>query len=341
MTSIPGVASRSTSSGRCRSGPRAAPRGRLFVGPSASRPTTPRPTVRQFHGCYCVGDDTLWGVVRRQKSAANTLAALRSIRARRRDGAKVYVILDNLSAHKGNHPPVGRQQQRRAVLHPDLQPGPTPSKRTSGRCESSCSTTPTTPTTPCSPAGCTPTCAGARQRPRPRCSPRNAANAPETEPHEDAASPSRTSSMKPNHIQHARVCCTSYHRSSLLVSFASGRLPLRSLCNRSCARRYNHSVTSGSPSALAQRPPTLSPAPRRPRRGGQPAAPSASAGHPQSAGRRSTWPAAPCATSPAPDQTLVLGLVDGFVVLVHSTAAPFRNPSSPVGAQVRASVAPM
>ena len=57
--------------------------------------------VRQFHGCYCVGDDTLWGVVRRQKSAANTLAALRSIRARRRDGAKVYVILDNLSAHKG------------------------------------------------------------------------------------------------------------------------------------------------------------------------------------------------------------------------------------------------
>ena len=57
--------------------------------------------VRQFHGCYSVGDDMLWGVVRRQKSAANTLAALRSIRARHRDGAKVYVILDNLSAHKG------------------------------------------------------------------------------------------------------------------------------------------------------------------------------------------------------------------------------------------------
>ena len=57
--------------------------------------------VRQFHGCYSVGDDTLWGVVRKQKSAANTLAALRSIRSQRRDGDTIYVILDNLSAHKG------------------------------------------------------------------------------------------------------------------------------------------------------------------------------------------------------------------------------------------------
>ena len=57
--------------------------------------------VRQFHGCYSVGDDQLWGVVRCRKSAANTLAALKSIRAARLDGAPVYVILDNLSAHKG------------------------------------------------------------------------------------------------------------------------------------------------------------------------------------------------------------------------------------------------
>jgi transposase len=57
--------------------------------------------VRQFHGCYSVGDDRLWGVVRHRKSAANTLAALRSIRAARPDGAPIYVILDNLSAHKG------------------------------------------------------------------------------------------------------------------------------------------------------------------------------------------------------------------------------------------------
>ena len=57
--------------------------------------------VRQFHGCYSVGDDRLWGVVRRRKSAANTLAALKSIRAARPDGAPIYIILDNLSAHRG------------------------------------------------------------------------------------------------------------------------------------------------------------------------------------------------------------------------------------------------
>jgi len=57
--------------------------------------------VRQFHGCYSVGDDELWGVVRERKSGANTLAALRSIRATRPDSDWIYVILDNLSAHKG------------------------------------------------------------------------------------------------------------------------------------------------------------------------------------------------------------------------------------------------
>ncbi|RKR89895.1 transposase [Micromonospora pisi] len=58
--------------------------------------------VRQFHGCYSIGDDTMWGAVRERKSAANTLSALRSIRAARPDGAPIYVILDNLSAHKGH-----------------------------------------------------------------------------------------------------------------------------------------------------------------------------------------------------------------------------------------------
>ncbi len=57
--------------------------------------------VRYFHGCYSVGDDRLWGVNHREKGAANTLAALQSIRAARPDGAPIYVILDNLSAHKG------------------------------------------------------------------------------------------------------------------------------------------------------------------------------------------------------------------------------------------------
>ncbi|GAA0577054.1 hypothetical protein GCM10010172_72190 [Paractinoplanes ferrugineus] len=57
--------------------------------------------VRQFHGCYSVGDDQLRGVVHRRKGAANTLAALTSIRRQRPDGAPIYVVLDNLSAHKG------------------------------------------------------------------------------------------------------------------------------------------------------------------------------------------------------------------------------------------------
>lgn len=57
--------------------------------------------VRYFHGCSSVGDDRLWGVNRRKKGAVNTLAALKSIRTARPDGAPIYVILDNLSAHKG------------------------------------------------------------------------------------------------------------------------------------------------------------------------------------------------------------------------------------------------
>src|SRR3954447_25371965 len=57
--------------------------------------------VRYFHGCYSIGEDQLWGVVRTHKGAVNTLAALRSIRAARPDGDPIYVLLDNLSAHKG------------------------------------------------------------------------------------------------------------------------------------------------------------------------------------------------------------------------------------------------
>jgi transposase len=69
--------------------------------------------VRQFHGCYSIGDDTMWGVVRRQKSAGNTLKALRSIRDERPDDEMIYVILDNLSAHKGQK--IRRWAQRHHV----------------------------------------------------------------------------------------------------------------------------------------------------------------------------------------------------------------------------------
>jgi transposase len=56
--------------------------------------------IRYFHGCYSLGDDQLWGVTRRRKGADHTLAALKSIRGARPDGAPIYVILDNLSANK-------------------------------------------------------------------------------------------------------------------------------------------------------------------------------------------------------------------------------------------------
>jgi transposase len=64
-------------------------------------PATYRRThgIRYFHGCYSLGDDQLWGVVRRRKGGDHTLAALQSIRAARPDGAPIYVIMDNLSAN--------------------------------------------------------------------------------------------------------------------------------------------------------------------------------------------------------------------------------------------------
>jgi hypothetical protein len=56
--------------------------------------------IRYFHGCYSLGDDQLWGVVREHKGADHTLAALKSIRAARPGGYRLFVITDNLSANK-------------------------------------------------------------------------------------------------------------------------------------------------------------------------------------------------------------------------------------------------
>ena len=56
--------------------------------------------IRYFHGCYCVGDDQLRGVTRRRKGADYTLAALRSIRAARPGGYRLFVVLGNLPANK-------------------------------------------------------------------------------------------------------------------------------------------------------------------------------------------------------------------------------------------------
>jgi transposase len=69
--------------------------------------------VRYFHGCYCLGDDQLWGVLRERKGADHTLAALQSVRAVRPGGYRLYVILDNLSANKT--PPIRRWAKRANV----------------------------------------------------------------------------------------------------------------------------------------------------------------------------------------------------------------------------------
>ena len=52
--------------------------------------------IRYFHGCYSLGDDQLWGVMRRRKGGDHSLAALKSIRATRPDGAPIYTILENV-----------------------------------------------------------------------------------------------------------------------------------------------------------------------------------------------------------------------------------------------------
>ena len=56
--------------------------------------------IRYFHGCYCVGDDQLRGVTREHKGAVHTLAALKSIRASRPGGYRLFVISGNLAANK-------------------------------------------------------------------------------------------------------------------------------------------------------------------------------------------------------------------------------------------------
>ena len=71
----------------------------LQVGGS-SGPTPTPPSAVSSRPAYCVGDDQLWGITREHKGADHTLAALRSIRAARPDGYRLFVIMDNLAANK-------------------------------------------------------------------------------------------------------------------------------------------------------------------------------------------------------------------------------------------------
>ena len=69
--------------------------------------------IRYFHGCYGIGDDQLRGVARERKGADHTLAALKSIRAARPGGSRLFVIMDNRSANKT--PAIRRRAQRASV----------------------------------------------------------------------------------------------------------------------------------------------------------------------------------------------------------------------------------
>src|SRR5690242_6379098 len=55
--------------------------------------------IRYFHGCYSLSEDRLWGVLHEHKGGRHTLAAFKTIRAARPDGAPIYIICDNLSVN--------------------------------------------------------------------------------------------------------------------------------------------------------------------------------------------------------------------------------------------------
>ncbi len=118
--------------------------------------------IRYFHGCYSLGDDQLWGVVREHKGADHTLAALKSIRAARPGGYRLFVICDNLSANKT--PPSGRGPSAptsNCASRRRTAPGPIRSRRNSALCAPLSWVPLIIPATLCWPASFRPTCAGA------------------------------------------------------------------------------------------------------------------------------------------------------------------------------------
>jgi hypothetical protein len=103
--------------------------------------------VRYFHGCYSISEDRLRGVLHEHKGGKHTLAAFKSIRATRPDGAPIYIICDNLSC---NTTPAIRAWAARHKVELCLTPR----------------------------GSCTPICGGAtRTTDTPMCWPHNAANA--------------------------------------------------------------------------------------------------------------------------------------------------------------------
>ena len=153
--------------------------------------------IRYFHGCYCVGDDQLWGITREHKGAGHTLAALKSIRAARPDGYQLFVIMDNLAANKT--PAIRRWAGRENVelcFTPTNASWANP-RRSSVRYAPLSWATQTTGITPRWPASCRPTCAGVMPTPAtPACWPPSAANAPASATNASSAGGARN--LKPH-----------------------------------------------------------------------------------------------------------------------------------------------
>jgi hypothetical protein len=135
--------------------------------------------IRYFHGCYSIGDDQLWGITREHKGGDHTLAALKSIRAARPGGYRLFVIMDNLAANKT--PAIRRWARRENVelcFTPTNASWANP-RRSSGPCAPLSWAAQTTRTIPSWRAGCRITCAGAMPTPAtPASWPPSAANAP-------------------------------------------------------------------------------------------------------------------------------------------------------------------
>jgi transposase len=69
--------------------------------------------VRYLHGCYSLGDDQLWGVIRERKGADHTLAALKSIPGGPPRGLPAVRRLGQpVGEQDPGDPPLGRARQR-------------------------------------------------------------------------------------------------------------------------------------------------------------------------------------------------------------------------------------
>jgi hypothetical protein len=154
-------------------------------------PATYRRThgIRYFHGCYSLGDDQLWAVIRSRKGGDHSLTALKSVRAARPDGAPIYVIMDNLSANKT--PTIRAWAKKNKVelcLTPTYASWANPIEAQLGPLRTFVMGDSNHPTTPCSPAGCRPTCGGVTPTPAiPTSWPPSAANAPASAANDNSA----------------------------------------------------------------------------------------------------------------------------------------------------------